>query len=358
LIYSGCAAFLLPATHYVGIFYSLLILAALLLAGCRKGRVWLLSVTGSFGCGWLLFAVLHFSQILSHANNHSGMNWIPTPGISQVYEAVLKALAVPSAAVAVLLAYIGYQLFTTNSGQRPVARVIDHSQHQDTDRFWFVVALSWLLLPPLFTLFAAVGLPNLSVSRYFVPSLLAGCIVVAMLLAAGKSKWLEEDNALTSSWRPASLGVVIVLGFCAYPLLAATGHVALAILGKADKSAQEDYTDIAKSAMPGVTNNIHLFLEYNFHQRNGQRLSLLRKTAEETISFPQIDSSLSLLAVDELQTLPAFRYFYRKGTVNSFPDFDIRAWADQHGFAIVAEGSHNGMDLYLLTKLQPAGHPN
>ncbi|MDD4915346.1 MAG: hypothetical protein PHW13_09975 [Methylococcales bacterium] len=351
VFFNGMTAFFLPSVHYFGIFYSFFTALAVLLLGRGKGRKFLLLASGSFLCGWLLFAALHFSQIMIFAENKGAINpaWIPKPDISQVYEVFLKTFALPPIAAMILVAYGGYYLFAAKTG-RPGR--LQAGEIRETDRFLFVLALFWLLPATIFNLFGAVGLPNLTLSRYFAPSLVALAVIVALLFANFLPKRLDGRNAAWPAWGGNGMGICIALIFSIYPLLTSSAHIVLAYSGLAKESARDAFKYITESPLPAVTNNKHIFFEYTFNEPGGPPLYLLIRTAAEADSFQLFDSRLSVLTEDKLVELPAFRFIYQKGTVNSFSDFDIDAWGEKHGFDVQADRTHDDQQIYTVRKKQ------
>ena len=349
---TAAAAFALPSVHYVGGFYSLSALVALLYVQRQRGRP-IVRTAVSFAVGWLAFAVVHFAQIRMFAQRKSVIDptWIPRPSTDDVLEIAARVVTFPPLVCVVVLAILGLTVVSA-SGMRhetPTHRAV-HNLLDTNDRsatsFLFVVSLLWILMPIVFYGFGLIGLANLSLYRYFSPSQLAIGSMAALLLAALSPA--PGDVTVRASgpvWRRfAAASVVVTLVFLAVPATAAAAHFLRARAYVWRPSA------ISVCAQPGgamcVTNNLPVFVHRAFYLPDEPPVVLLRKTQREVDGFKQFDRRLPVIAVTELARLPRFTFLYQRGTVNSFPDFDIRAWGKANGYEIVEEGQRDNVMIF------------
>lgn len=350
LLINGMAAFSLPSVHYVGIIYSFCLAVTLLLAGGVQGRRNLIKVTGSFCMGWMLFLLLHISQMLLFASRGGiGLvSWIPKPTLEDVLNICAHFFALPLVVSMILIAFAGFRFFKLVP-ERKLSSL--YQEQSRVDAFLFLLAIGWLLIPLGFYFMGAIGLPNMSLLRYFLPSYVAVAVLIALLLMAyipqydsGKvgSVHLSNNHAI-------DFGVLLLV----LVLIYRAGHAATEIHSTQGWEArgQNGFPYVTDSDIPCVTNNVHQFFPYNYYRGDRQILHFLQRTPGEVGRFKRLDNRLPILSINELTRFPSFRFVIQKGSGNLSWEFDIHAWGKANGYAVNYIGARDNVYLYVARRI-------
>ena len=152
------------------------------------------------------------------------------------------------------------------------------------------------------------------------------------------------------------MSVALALAFLGPPTLAAIKNMIKVPAYRAPASVwqrtiEHNCVRIDEPMLPCVTNNIHVFFQYTFHRGDGPQLWFLRKSEAEVSGFKRFDSRLPVISSTGLSRIGRFRLLYQKGTVNSFPEFDIHVWGKENGYKIVDEGTNGNVAVFDAEKL-------
>ena len=354
LLLNSVVAFTLPAVHYVGLFYSFGAALAVLCVGRVKGKFFTLRVLGSFVFGWAVFFVLHYSQMKLFIEKKGMIDatWIPRRSLREAYYVAASALTLPPIISGLLIALVGFYLLSGNTKTIRVNCDLDR-QERLLNAFLFATSLFWLALPPIFYVLSAMGLPNLALPRYFVPSQLAVAAMAALLL------WPlcvvnENDNTAGERWFGAQrdfVGVILVLVSLAYLLPGAVKAIVQAPSRLSQSAATLDFPYMTGTTGPWITNNIHIFFKYTFYRGTRPKLYLLRRTQTEVDGFKRFNGQLEIISEHGLSMLPNFNFIYKKGTINSLLGFDIHSWCNDNGYEITDESRDEGVVIFAAKKL-------
>ena len=348
---NALAAFFLPGVHYVGIFYSIATAAAVLASLRPRRGASALGVLASFGIGWTLFVVVQYSQIALFAANKGAIipAWMAPPRPLAVYEAALRAAALlPSPVPLILLVTVAIGL--SARGAIHIASPVPEGRQQLF--FLLLVSVLWVAIPPIFLLLSAAGLHNLSLPRYFAPSLLAGaalsCLAMTALTPAIRGG--PDDSGNLDMKLIGTASVFLVAVFLLYPIAVAIRdiHKAPHVVFRMD--IERDYAFIADARLPRVTNNVHVFFEYNFYRGDRQSLYLLREVRPGAASMQRLDVRIPILNDIEMGRLERFLFVHQPGTVNSYPRFDIQAWAVANRYAVDRVTNAGAITVFELRK--------
>ena len=353
LFANGLAAFLLPAVHYAGIFYSAATAVAVL-ATLRFGkRTGARSVLASFAIGWSLFAIMQFSQIALFLGNKGAIDpaWMARPQPYEVFESALRAAALlPSPVPLMLLFAVGASLYAHGSVQLRMPEAAGRPQAL----FLLLVSLIWIAMPPFFLLLGTAGLHNLVLPRYFAPSLLAGailsCLAMAVLTPVRRHDADRPRNV--DSRLVETAGFVLVVACLLYPLSAAVRGAYKAPHAISRLTIERDYRLIANAQLPCVTNNIHVFFQYHFYRGERQLLSLLRDSRPGAAQLQRLDERLPIVSELAMGRLERFLYVHQPGTINSYPSFDIQAWAVANHYALAPVATDRALTVFELHRRQ------
>ena len=350
---NALTAFLLPAVHYVGIFYSIATAVAVL-ASLRFGkRAGASRVLASFAIGWSLFFVMQYSQIALFLGNKGAIDaaWMARPQPFEVFESALRAAALlPSPVPLILLVAVGASLCVHGTVQPRLPAAAGRPQAL----LLLLVSLILIAMPPLFLLLGAAGLHNLVLPRYFAPSLLAGailsCLVIAVLTPARRN---DADHPRSAESRMVgAAGLVLVTACLVYPLAAAVRGAYKAPHAISRLTIERDYRLIANAQLPCVTNNIHVFFQYNFYRGERQLLSLLRDARPGAARLQRLDERLPIVNELAMGRLERFLFVHQPGTINSYPSFDIQAWAIANHYALAPVATDRALTVFELRRRQ------
>lgn len=350
LLMNAVAAFLLPATHYVGLFYGSAIALSLLFAARSAGVGTLVRIAGSFVVGWLALLVLQASQIMLFLRKQGAIDatWNAPPQPYEVFDVVRSATEMFPAPIP-LIAVCFFVLAHVAGGR--VSLVVPETERSDM-AFLGGAAILWICLPPVFFVCATVGLPNLTLTRYFAPSLIAPVLLSGFMLHMIRLSITEASAEHVRRARQAEwLGVCISLLLLAYPVLVAVKDVVRAPHLLSRRAIEIDYAEIAHSSVPCVTNNVHVFFQYTYYRDKHQELALLRKEEAQVERWRKLDGRLKFLTGASLARLEKFMFIYQSGTVNSYPDFDIEDWARRNGYTVSPRGANAETRVYLVRRM-------
>jgi hypothetical protein len=347
LALNGAAAFFLPMAHYVGIFYTGLVGAAVLAIRLKRRSGGYVPVAVSFVLGWAAFGVIQVSQILIFLDKKGmiAVGWIPRPKAEAVHNALISAGSLlPMPVLIVLGVFIALRLATWKSARSAPRDAAGRAR----GLFLVVVALLWAAVPPALIFLASKGFTNLSLPRYSAPSLFSATIISAFALGAFVPRGATAAGQ-TRRWpvyARALVGVGVTLFFLREPVMKAVDVVRTAPHALSQKTIKKLYPRIASSQLPCVTNNLHVFFQYTFYRGDGQSLSMLRATPEEVEAWGKFDRRLPVFDPQRMTELDAFLYVRKGGGVNHFPKFRLGNWAKANGYEMTKTGKHAGMTFF------------
>ena len=353
LILNGVASFLLPSVHYVGLLYSALVATAVTVSlpkGVRR-RVVTLS---SFAAGWLAFGVVNASQSsLFLCSRSLVVAWIDTPRLGTVLETAISTLSISPLIPAAFLALAMLTLF----GGRPAAAATAMEGREV--KYLVAVSAVWLLLPAALHTAAALGLPNLALSRYTLPTLLATSVVSAIMLALLCPAIVRgiRASAIGGPWRGGSVAALALGGvFILSPVLQDSQRIETAAPDISAAVVAQRYGILETSALPCVTGNLHIFFTYTYHKGTSGKLYLLRKTSWEAEGFRLFHPKLaSCLVRDDLRKFPAFAYIHSPESPNNYPDFDINNWCAENGYKVVETQRMGLGSVFVVRRIEAGG---
>lgn len=318
------ASLLLPSMHYIGLVYSA-ILAIAFVVSEGKGS-W--QTATSFLLGWILFFLIHASQIFLFLQGDTLLNtgWIPTPTNSD-FQAMIKNLGAGSGRL-MLLCLVLYCLHRADFS---ITRVCRNS----SCKYFILVSLGWLLIPVAFFIAAWVGLPNLTLERYYYPTALSGVLYTACLLQMFV-EWDVPKSVFRKTFTAAVIACVILWSGALFYANRLRGFQQQQIAIERKDVVKEIVTSTGcGEKQPIITGNLHAYFYLLFYfPEKGSHVYLLRCTEQESTGWEQFHPAIQALTPDELRDHPHFLYLFVPGSQNNFPEFSIGAWAKQTGYDI------------------------
>lgn len=322
-ITNATVSLIVPAIHYVGIFYSgILAVAFLIFEG--KGGLW---KSTSFGLGWLIFFVIHASHILSFLNGEAlaTNNWLPVPDETQ-FQAMLSGLVAQSGGLILLLLF----LFGLNQERHDTIRLVIYES-----RYLILVAIGWLLIPIAFYVMPWVGLPNLAHERYYYPTSLSTVLCSAFFLQS-----LLNVDMRFSQYSRWTVIICLILFLTVYGKFALREYIGALVTGPVTQSPSEHVLDNIFAEYDSETSlivaeNTHSYFKLIYHYPSlTTHCHLLRESEREKESWLLFHPAINSLTPDDLLTYNHFTYIHRKRGGDGVSNFFIESWAKSNGYTV------------------------
>jgi len=340
---NAAVAFVLPSVHYVGLPYSAASAVALLsLRRDRDGAV-RIRIAASYVIGWTLFAALHVDQILLFLTGTGAIraDWIPRSATWDVFNALKEAaLLLPAPLPLVLL---GFALIALSRAQ-PRPSEVPRPGLSKAGAVVVLACVLWVPMAPLLHGLSALGLPTATLPRYFAPGLGAIAVVSAFILYTFQPA-VETIGRYSLARAAGVTAVAVSAAFLVYPLVSDVRAIVRAPHAISQRALERDFAYIAQSPVPSVTNNIHVFFPYAYYS-TARNLALLRETRREVAGIRSLDDGLSAMLAADLERWNRFQFVNMPGSRNSYPGFDIRAWAPAHGYVATETGNHGDIRVF------------
>jgi hypothetical protein len=331
--------FLVPSIHYVGLFYSgVLFITFLLLEGKQA-----IKLSSSFLAGWLFFLVLHLSQIqlFLAGNTLVVTDGQARPSFHDFWSMLLELVSFPSALI------IGGVISFVVISKRP--KILFPTD--EDSRFLLLVAAGFLFIPIAYFVFAWVGLPKLTLRRYYYPTCLSGvlfsCYFLRVLMVDLRSR--SSAIRLTVNVGIACMVIsLLVYGTSKYWRIFESEPT---ILSFREDLVKDLFFENNGEIREVVTPNLHVYFAFFYHYPELRtHFYLLRATSKEAEGWKGFHREIQSMAPDRMLEFKKITFAYYAKSLNNFPDFDPVSWAKSNGFSYIHEDLEPLHGIYHLNR--------
>jgi len=305
------AQFLLPAVHYIGGVYGALAFGALAVDDWSRRR-FRPKVYLSFLAGWLVFACLCLPTLRRQFQAPGGLGWIPRANGKSLFEwfSFEATWAGPLVVIGMVvgLRSIALQIRKGGSGDR-----------SNLESGLLLCAFLWFVAPVAFWLMSFTGVLNGFLPRYFIPSILAWIIFMAV---AGNSLRPFILRFIPEKAHSAALGLGL--------LVAAVLFTCRVGWNRSDRyGALPNTAELPRFL---VTEHDGFFMIENYYDPLHQTALLVSQPREEAM-WKAFAPNLPVVLVD--QYAPSPESFAAIETAGESPV--LSHWVSDRGYVVVAK---------------------